>query len=98
MYTKLFGDLLVLNVLTNLQVSFETLSQISQSDGVLCLCTSDGESCDQKSPLSLCLVSCSLGLIEKYFLILELRKWIYLGLKSNLTDFLPSLGVIWSSL
>lgn len=68
MYSKLFGGLLVPSVLTNLQVGFETLSQISQSNGVLRLCTSDGESCDQTSPLSPCLVSCSLSLLEKNFL------------------------------
>lgn len=84
----------MLNVQSNLQVSFETLSQISQSSGVMCLCTSDGESCDQKSPHSLCLVPCSLGLLEKYFYILECRKWIGFGLNSNLAYFLPSLAVV----
>lgn len=80
----------------NLQVSFETLSQFSQSNGVRCLCLSDGESCDHKSPLGLCLVTCSLGLLEKCFYIFECRKWTGFGLNSNLAYFLPSLEVIWS--
>lgn len=86
----------MLNVQANLQVSFETLSQISQSNGVMCLCISDGESCDQKSPPSL--VSSSLGLLVKYFYMFVCRKWICFGLNSNLAYFFPSLEVIWSSL
>lgn len=86
----------MLHVQTNLQVTFETLSQISRSNGVMCLCTSDGESCDQKSLLTL--MSYSLGLLEKCFYIFECRKWICFGLNSNLSYFFPSLGVTWSSL
>lgn len=86
--TKLFAGLLVHHVQTDLQVTFETLSQISESNGVMCLCTSDGESCGQKSPLSL--MSCSLGLLEKYFYIFVCRKWICFGLNSNLAYSLLS--------